>query len=47
MHVAESTIERLVDYVMHTAADGYTSATSVQTLYKLIDKNKMVLQQNI
>jgi 4-O-beta-D-mannosyl-D-glucose phosphorylase len=42
MHVAESTIDRLVDYVMHTPADGYTSAASVQTLYKMIDSNKMV-----
>jgi 4-O-beta-D-mannosyl-D-glucose phosphorylase len=45
MHVAESTIDRLVDYVMHTPADGYTSAASVQALYKLIDNNKMVQQQ--
>jgi 4-O-beta-D-mannosyl-D-glucose phosphorylase len=42
MHVAESTIDRLVDYVMHTPADGYTSAASVRTLYKMIDNNKMV-----
>lgn len=39
MHVAESTIERLTDYVMHTAADGFTSASSVSTLCKIIDKN--------
>jgi 4-O-beta-D-mannosyl-D-glucose phosphorylase len=44
MHVAESTIDRLVDYVMHTPADEYTSAASVQTLYKMIDNNKMVQQ---
>lgn len=44
MHVAESTLDRLVDYVMHTPADGYTSAASVQTLYKMIDNNKMVQQ---
>jgi 4-O-beta-D-mannosyl-D-glucose phosphorylase len=42
MHVAESTIDRLVDYVKHTPADGYTSAASVRTLYKMIDNNKMV-----
>lgn len=44
MHVAESSIDRLVDYVMHTPADGYTSAASVRTLYKMIDNNKMVQQ---
>ncbi|HEX6430017.1 MAG TPA: glycosidase [Niastella sp.] len=44
MHVAESTIDRLVDYVMHTPADGYTSAASVRTLYRIIDNNKMVQQ---
>jgi 4-O-beta-D-mannosyl-D-glucose phosphorylase len=40
MHVAESTIDRLTDYVMHTPADGFTSAASVKTLYKIIDNNK-------
>jgi 4-O-beta-D-mannosyl-D-glucose phosphorylase len=44
MHVAESTIDRLVDYVMNTPADGYTSAASVRTLYKMIDNNKKVQQ---
>jgi 4-O-beta-D-mannosyl-D-glucose phosphorylase len=39
MHVAESTIERLTDYVMHTASDGFTSASSVSTLCTIIDKN--------
>jgi 4-O-beta-D-mannosyl-D-glucose phosphorylase len=46
MHVAESTIDQLVDYVMHTPADGYTSAASVRTLYKMIEHNK-VAQQHI
>lgn len=39
MHVATSTVERLVDYCMHTAADGFTSASSVATLVSIIDKN--------
>jgi 4-O-beta-D-mannosyl-D-glucose phosphorylase len=39
MHVATSTIERLTDYVMNTAEDGLTSASSVQTLNSIIDKN--------
>lgn len=47
MHVAESSIDRLTDYVMHTPADGYTSAASVRSLYELIDSNKSVLQQNV
>ena len=46
MHVAESSIDRLTDYVMNTPADGYTSAASVRNLYELIDSNKLVLQQN-
>ena len=40
MHVATSTVERLLDYVMNTAADGLTSAASVDTLTSIITKNK-------
>lgn len=47
MHVAESTIDRLVDYVMNTPADGFTSAASVRSLYKMIDNNKIVQQQDV
>lgn len=39
MHVATSSIERLLDYVMNTSKDGLTSAASVETLNKIIDKN--------
>jgi 4-O-beta-D-mannosyl-D-glucose phosphorylase len=39
MHVAVSTIEKLVDYCLNTPADGLRSAASVETLKKLIDKN--------
>lgn len=39
MHVATSTVERLMDYVLNTPADGYTSATSVDNLNKLITRN--------
>lgn len=38
-HVATSTIERLLDYVMNTEQDKFKSATSVETLKKIIDKN--------
>jgi 4-O-beta-D-mannosyl-D-glucose phosphorylase len=40
MHVATSTVERLLDYCMNTAPDGLTSAASVQTLKAIINKNK-------
>lgn len=40
MHVATSTIEKLLDYVMNTAADGLTSFETVKTLTALIDKNQ-------
>ena len=46
MHVATSSVERLLDYVMHTPADGLRSAASVQTLNKLIDKNLAYLEKN-
>jgi 4-O-beta-D-mannosyl-D-glucose phosphorylase len=38
-HVATSTIDKLLDYVMNTAKDGFTSAASVETLKIIIDKN--------
>ena len=40
-HVATTTLNRLLDYVMNTAADGLTSGASVKTLKKIIDKNLM------
>lgn len=39
MHVATSTVERLLDYCINTAPDGFTSARSVETLTSIIDKN--------
>ena len=39
MHVATSTIDRLVDYCINTPEDGLTTTASVETLKKLIDKN--------
>jgi len=39
MHVATSTIRKLVDYCLHTPADGGRSRTSVESIYRLIDKN--------
>ena len=43
MHVATSTVEKLVDYCMHTPSDGLTTASSVETLKKLIDKNMKII----
>lgn len=40
MHVATSTIDKLVDYCLNTPVDGLRSAASVETIVKLIDKNK-------
>ena len=40
MHVATTTVDRLLDYVMNTPADGYRSAETVKTLVDLIDKNQ-------
>ena len=39
MHVATSTVDRLVDYCMNTAPDGLRTGLSVETLNRLIDKN--------
>jgi 4-O-beta-D-mannosyl-D-glucose phosphorylase len=40
MHVAVSTVDKLCDYVMHTAPDGFRSATSVQTIMNIIEANE-------
>jgi len=38
-HVATTTIDKLLDYVINTPEDGLRSATSVTTLNKIIDNN--------
>lgn len=45
MHVVTSTIDKLVDYCMHTLADGLRSATSVDAINNLIDKNETYLNK--
>lgn len=40
MHVATSTVDKLLDYVLNSPEDGYRSATSVQNIKNLIAKNK-------
>ena len=42
LHVATSTIEKLVDYCMNTPADGMNSGASVNTICNLIDQNKSI-----
>lgn len=39
LHVATSTLDRLVDYCKNTAPDGYRSAASVETLKRWIARN--------
>ena len=39
MHVAVSSVDRLVDYCLHTEPDGLRTGRSVETLNRLIDKN--------
>ena len=39
MHVATSTVDRLVDYCLHTAPDGLRTGLSVENLNKIIDAN--------
>jgi 4-O-beta-D-mannosyl-D-glucose phosphorylase len=45
MHVATSTVDKLVDYVMNTPADGLRSALSVKSIYRIINGNKSYLKQ--
>ena len=39
MHVATSTVNRLVDYCLHTEPDGFRTGLTVERLNRLIDKN--------
>ena len=45
MHVATSTIERLIDYCLHTPEDKLRSATSVNSISNLIEANKLVMSE--
>lgn len=42
MHVATSTVEKLVDYAINSPEDTFTSAGSVNTIIQLIDRNKSI-----
>lgn len=39
LHVATTTVEKLLDYVLHTTPDGLRSALSVKNINDLIDRN--------
>jgi len=43
LHVATSTVPRLLDYVLHTPADPLRSRACVEQRYALIEKNRAVL----
>jgi 4-O-beta-D-mannosyl-D-glucose phosphorylase len=45
MHVATTTVAKLVDYVMNTPEDGFKSSTSVDKVYGIVDKNKNIVQE--
>ncbi len=40
VHVATSTVDQLLDYVVHTPEDGFRTGLSVRQRIELIDKNK-------
>ena len=40
LHVAVSTLDRLIDYCMNTPGDAFTTGASVETGKRLIAKNK-------
>ena len=43
LHVATTTIDRLIDYTLHTGADGFNSSKSVQRLTRIIEQNLHVM----
>lgn len=43
MHVAVSSVEQLVDYVINTPEDTFTSAGSVNAIIRQVDRNKEIL----
>jgi len=47
MHVATTTVSRLLDYVINNPADGFRSATSVNTLYGIINHNEQFIKSQL
>ena len=46
LHVATSTVDQLLDYVMNTPSDGFSSAETVKTLTQIIENNQSELMLN-
>ena len=46
MHVATSTIDKLLDYCFNTKMDGFRSVKSVETICELVKRNKEFLTMN-
>lgn len=42
MHLATTTIDKLIDYCINTPEDGLSSAASVEKIYTIIDDNKLI-----
>lgn len=42
VHVATTSLDRILDYVMNTAPDGFTSKNSVARINNIIDNNNMI-----
>lgn len=47
MHVATTSVSQLLDYCIHTPADGFSPYASVKTLYNIIDKNRKLQLENV
>ena len=45
LHVAESTVNQLVDYCLHTPTDGFRSIESVKRIITMVNHNKQYLKQ--
>jgi 4-O-beta-D-mannosyl-D-glucose phosphorylase len=46
MHVAVSSIEKLLDYVINTPEDGFTTQASVKTIVNIIEHNVVIAEYN-
>ncbi|MEO6218964.1 MAG: glycosidase [Ginsengibacter sp.] len=47
MHVAISTVEKLLDYVINTPEDGFTSQASVKAIMQIINSNEQFVAMQI
>jgi 4-O-beta-D-mannosyl-D-glucose phosphorylase len=45
LHVAVSSVGRLIDYCINTPEDGYRSAATVESINRLIDKNQSFMSK--